>query len=255
MSCRPVTQCLHCVGGVSVAGNTVLGSSSGSLTVNSPAVFNEAIQVQKQLTMNDGSTLTVNGNAVLGSDSSDSVVVNGVTTFKAGVAFQGPVTLPSGTSVSPSSDQLVVNSLLTAGGSAVIGTSSSDSMTVHAAAAFLGPVSYQSNSSTPATSSVIQFSRRLGTAAVATDTVLGALLFTGWDGATDASNAQIRSVHTVSFRLCPSCCAQQNPHQSTQGAWKTVGQRLLICSCHTYCNNAKSLVAVTQDCQECVVEP
>lgn len=197
MSGRP--ECLHCVGDVSVAGNTVLGSSSGSLIVNSPAVFNEAIQVQKQLTMNDGSTLTVNGSAILGSDSSDSIVINGVTTFKSGVAFQGPVTLPSGTSVTPSSDQLVVNSLLTASGSAVLGTSSNDSLTVNAAATFLGSVTYRTDGSTPATSSVIQFSRRLGTNAVVTGTVLGALLFTGWDGATDASNAQIRSVHTVSF--------------------------------------------------------
>ena len=199
MSCRPATQFLRCAGGVTVAGNTVLGSSSGSLTVNSPAVFNEAIQVQRQLTMNDGSTLTVNGNAVLGSDSSDSVVVNGVTTFKSGVAFQGPVTFPSGTSVTPSSDQLSVNRLLTAGGSAVLGTSNTDSLTVNAAATFLGPVNYRTDTSTPATSSVIQFSRSLGTSAVTTGTVLGALLFTGWDGATDAPTAQIRSVHTVSF--------------------------------------------------------
>ena len=185
-------------GDVSVAGNTVLGSSSGSLRVNSPAVFNEAIQVQRQLTMVDGSTLTVSGNAVLGSDSSDSVVVNGVTTFKSAVAFQGPVTFPSGTSVTPSSDQLTVNSLLTAGGSAVLGTSSTDSLMVNAAATFLGPVDYRSDSSTPNTSSVIQFSRRQGTNPVATGTVLGALLFTGWDGATDGSTAQIRSIYTVS---------------------------------------------------------
>ena len=182
-----------------MAGNTVLGSSSGTLTVNSPALFKDDIQVQKQLTMNEGSSLTVNGDAVLGSDSSDSVVVNGVTTFKSGVAFEGPVTLPSGTSVTPSSDQLVVNNLLTAGGSALLGTSSTDSLTVNAAATFFGPTNYRSDSSTPATSSVIQFSRRLGANAVATGTVLGAVLFTGWDGATSGSTAQIRSVHTVSF--------------------------------------------------------
>lgn len=177
---------------MSVAGNTVLGSSSGSLTVNSPAIFNEAVQMR-------GSTLTVDGNAVLGSDSSDSVVVNGVATFKAAVAFQGPVTFPSGTSVTPSSDQLVVNSLLTAGGNALLGTSSSDSLTVNAAATFYGPVGYRSDSATPANSSVIRFSRRLGTSPVASGTVLGALLFTGWDGASDGSAARIRSVYTVSF--------------------------------------------------------
>ena len=203
MSCRPDTQCLSRAGGVSVAGNTVLGSSSGSLTVNSPAVFSEAIQVQKQLIMNDGSMLRVDGNAVLGSDSSDTVVVNGVTTFKSGVAFQGPVAFPSGTSVTPSSDQLVVNNLLTAGGSAVLGTSSTDSLTINAAATLFGPVDYRSDSLTPATSSVIQFSRRLGTSAVATGTLLGAVLFTGWDGATDGSTAQIRSVHTVSCLALP----------------------------------------------------
>ena len=45
---------------------------------------------------------------------------------------------------------------------------------------------------------MLQFQRRLGSAAVTTSTVLGQMQFTGWDGAVDGLGAQIRSVLTVS---------------------------------------------------------
>lgn len=224
----PDMQCLTtAAGGMAVAGNMVLGSSSGaSLTVNSPAVFKAPVQVQTQLTMSAGSTLNVSGSAVLGSNSTDIIMVNGVTTFKSAVAFQGPMLFPNGANVlagsnttlgSTSQDlltvnalatftaalqantELYVNSLLVVRGGAVLGNSSSDQLTINAAATFFGPAEYRSDSSTIGRSSVIQLSRRLGGAPVTTGTVLGTLLFTGYDGATDAAAAQIRSVYTVSF--------------------------------------------------------
>ena len=175
--------------------------------------------------MPDGSLLNVSGNAILGSTSRDSVVVNSATTFKSAVAFQGPVVFPNGTSVTASSDatlgstsqdlltvnavamftadvqvdnELFVDSLLTVTRDSVFGNSSSDHLTVNAAAAFYGPVEHRGVSTNSAISAVIQFSRRLGNAQVATGTVLGAMLFTGYDGAADGSTAQIRSVFTVS---------------------------------------------------------
>ena len=59
-------------------------------------------------------------------------------------------------------------------------------------------VLYGSSLAAAAAPAVLQFQRRLGTAAVATGTSLGVIQFTGWDSAADAVGAQIRSVHTVS---------------------------------------------------------
>ena len=212
---------------MAVAGDTELGSSTGSsLTVNSPTYLNAPVQVRTQLTVSEGSTLNVSGNAILGGDSTDIITVNGVTTFRSAVAFQGPVLFPNGTGVpasnittlgSTSQDsltvnalatftaavrantELYVNSLLTVRGGTVLGNSSSDQLMINAAATFVGPTDYRSGSLTPANSSVIQFSRKLGSGPVTTGTVLGTLLFTGFDGAIDAAVAQIRSVYTVSF--------------------------------------------------------
>lgn len=226
-ACQTCIVCNAAAGGIDVAGDAVLGSStSGTLTVNSPTYLNAPVQVRTQLTMADGSTLNVSGNAVLGSDSADIITVNGVTTFKSAVAFQGPVVFPNGTTVptsnittlgSSSQDlltvnalatftaavrantELYVNSLLTVRGGTILGNSSSDQLMINAAATFVGPTIYRSSSLAPANSSVIQFSRRLGSGPVSTGTVLGTLLFTGFDGAIDAAAAQIRSVYTVSF--------------------------------------------------------
>ena len=214
-------------GTLTALGSTVLGSSSsstGSVTVNSPAVFVAPVQVQKQLNVPDGALLNVSGNAILGSDSRDSIVINGATVFKSAVAFQGTVVFPNGTNVVATSDttlgtdsqdlltvnalalfsadvqvdnELYVDSLLTVARDAVFGNSSKDHLTVNAAATFLGPADFRSLSTTPARPSVIRFSRRLGNAPVTTGTVLGSMLFTGYDGATDGSTAQIRSIYTV----------------------------------------------------------
>jgi len=69
---------------------------------------------------------------------------------------------------------------------------------VNAAATFTGPFHVYGGSTVPSVSSVIEFQRRLGTGPVTTGTVLGAVLFTGWDGATYGFGAQIKSVFTVS---------------------------------------------------------
>lgn len=97
------------VGGMAVAGNTELGSSSGnSLTVNSSTYFNAPVQVQTRLTMSENSVLNVSGSAVLGSDSTDIITVNGVTTFKSAVVFQGPVSLQMGQMSLPATTQRLV---------------------------------------------------------------------------------------------------------------------------------------------------
>lgn len=225
--CQTCIVCNAAAGGIVVAGDTVLGNStSGTLTVNSPTYLKAPVQVQTQLTMGDSSTLNVSGNAVLGSDSTDIITVNGVTTFKSAVAFQGPVVFPNGASAPASNitmlgnssqdlltvsglatfaaavranTELYVNSLLTVRGSTILGNSSSDQLIVNAAATFVGPTVYRSSSLTPANSSVVQLSRSLGSGPVSAGTVLGRVLFTGFDGAIDAAAAQISSVYTVSF--------------------------------------------------------
>lgn len=95
--------------------------------------------------------------------------------------------------------ELYVNSLLTVRGNAVFGNGSSDQLTINAAATFAGPADYRGDDLSPASSPVIQFSRRLGSGPVTTGTVLGTLLFTGYDGTMDAAAAQIRSVYSVSI--------------------------------------------------------
>lgn len=225
----PVTAASVTVtGALTATGNTVIGSSSGSssLTVNAPAVFNAPVEVQDELSMPQGSLLNVSGDAILGGGSSDYVTINGVTTFTSAVAFEGSVTFSNETGVTASSDtvlgttsedvllvnaaatftgglqvddDLSIDSLLSVAGDTVLGNSSSDYLIVHATATFTGPVDVYGRSNVPANSSVIEFQRRLGTSAVTTGTVLGAVMFTGWDSATDAPGAEIRSVFTVSL--------------------------------------------------------
>ena len=222
-------------------GTVVLGSSSGqTVTINSPAMFNAAVtaadirgaavQVAERLSMLRGSLLGASGSAIIGTDSKDSLTVHGTTTFTSGVIFEGSVTFPNGTSITASSnttlgttaeDSLTVNAgavfradlrvegelevdiMLNATGSTVLGSSSSDYLTVNAATIFAGPVALYSGGTVLADAAVAAFRRRLGTGAGATGTVLGRVLFTGWDGATDGSAAQIRSVFTVTDLAFP----------------------------------------------------
>ena len=98
-------------------------------------------------------------------------------------------------------DELRVDGLLAVAGDVELGNSSSDYLVVHAASTFTGPVSLYSDSTVLASSSVLRFQRRLNTAAVVTGTVLGAVLFTSWDGTTDGPSAQIQSVFMVSLHV------------------------------------------------------
>lgn len=95
---------------------------------------------------------------------------------------------------------LVVNAGLTVSGTSVLGQTSSNLLTVNAVANFTaGQTALFGNSSTAASSAVLQFQRRTAAAAVTNGTVLGEVQFTGWDGAADGLGAQICSVFTVSF--------------------------------------------------------
>ena len=234
----PVTAAAVTVNGaLTASGTTVLGSSSGttSLTVNSAAVFSAPVTVQNGVNLPRGSLLNVSGDAVLGSSQQDRLLVNSATVFTAAVAFEGGVsflnstqgsTIPGDTTLGTSAaDVLTVNaeamfmagvqvdeylsiySFLNVDGDTVLGNSSSSDLIVHAAAVFTGPVNAYSGSAVPSQSSTLRFQRRLGTAAVAAGTVLGAVLFTGWDGATEAAGAQIRSVFTVSGAALSSSLA------------------------------------------------
>ena len=114
--------------------------------------------------------------------------VYGVTTFESSSA---PITANAA---------LVANAGLTVSGASVLGQTSSDLLTVNAAANFTaGQTVLFGNSSTAASSAVLQFQRRAAAAAVTNGAVLGEVQFAGWDGAADGLGAQIRSVFTVSF--------------------------------------------------------
>ena len=79
-------------GNVSVAGNTVLGSSSSSsLTVNSPATFNEVVQAaslqvsgSSTLGSAQAASLQVSSSSTLGTTASDTLTVKAVARFTAG---------------------------------------------------------------------------------------------------------------------------------------------------------------------------
>lgn len=114
--------------------------------------------------------------------------IYGITTFEPSSA---PITANAA---------LVANAGLTVSGTLVLGQTSSDLLTVNAATNFTaGQTVLFSNSSTAASSAVLQFQRRAVAAAVSNGTVLGEVQFTGWDGSANGLGAQIRSVFTVSF--------------------------------------------------------
>ncbi len=129
------------------------------------------------------------GDVTLGSTAGATALhVYGVTTFE---SSSWPITANAA---------LVANAGLTVSGASVLGQTSSDLLTVNAAANFTaGQTVLFGNSSTAASSAVLHFQRRAAAAAVTNGAVLGEVQFTGWDGAADGLGAQIRSVFTVSF--------------------------------------------------------
>jgi len=129
------------------------------------------------------------GDVTLGSTAgATALYVYGATTFESSSA---PITANAA---------LVANAGLTVSGTSVLGQTSSDLLTVNAAANFTAVQTVLfGNSSTAASSAVLQFQRRAAAAAVTNGTVLGEVQFTGWDGAADGLGSQIRSVFTVSL--------------------------------------------------------
>ena len=137
------------------------------------------------------------GDVTLGSTAGATTLhIYGTTTFEPSSA---PITANAA---------LVASAGLTVSGTSVLGQTSSDLLTVNAATNFTaGQTVVFSNSSTAASSAVLQFQRRSAAAAVTNGMVLGEVGFTGWDGAADGLGAQIRSVFTVnSFLVLINLC-------------------------------------------------
>jgi len=231
----PITAAAVSATSLTVSGNTVLGTnSSQTVTINAATNLDAAVTATAPVTatavtvtgtLTATGLLNVSGDAILGSSTSDYVTILGTTTFVSPVAFESDVTFPNGTTVTASSDttlgttaedlllvnaaatftsglqvddELSVNNFLTVAGDTVLGNSSSDELIVNAAATFTGPFYLYDGSTVPSVSAVLDFQRQLGTGPVTTGSVLGAVLFTGWDGATYGTGAQIESVFTVS---------------------------------------------------------
>ena len=194
---------------LTATGNTVLGSTAGgqTLTVYAATTFastasitaNAAVAANAAVTV--AGTLTSAGNTVLGSaGGSQTLTVNAVTTFASTASITANANMT-----------IAYGSALNAFGNAVIGTNSSNSLTVNAATAFSGAFQLFSENATLPISAGVAFQRRNGSAgAVNSGAVVGSILFSAWDGSAYGATAQMRSVHTVShfvtacsFKLAP----------------------------------------------------
>ena len=130
-----------------------------------------------------GTVLNASSDTAIGSTSEDQLTVNAAAVFLAALQAE---------------DEVQIGSLLDVLGDTVLGNSSSDHCMLNCAASFTGPVDLLGTSYLPNDAAVMGFQRKLGNLPVATGTVLGGVLFSGWDGATQGPGAQIRSVYTVS---------------------------------------------------------
>ena len=175
---------------LTVNAQTTFGSSSGPITVNAPVAANSDLAV---------SGTTVLGNTIVGSNSSQSLTVNGNTIFSAPIAVNAPVTANAPLSISPGSRFFAL-------GDSVLGSNSSNTMTVFATANFSAGMSSRSLqlysiSSVASNSGALGFQRQANGGPVISGTTLGSILFSGFDGTVQAPTAQIRSQHTVSSLL------------------------------------------------------
>ena len=182
---------------LTATGNTVLGSTAGgqTLTVYAATTFastasitaNAAVAANAAVIV--AGTLTSAGNTVLGSaGGSQTLTVNSVTTFASTASITANANMT-----------IAYGSALNAYGNAVIGTNSSNSLTVNAATAFSGAFQLFSENATLPISAGVAFQRRNGSAgAVNSGAVVGSILFSAWDGSAYGATAQMRSVHTVS---------------------------------------------------------
>ena len=202
----------------SFTGSVALPTPSSSLTVAGTTALN---------------ILSVNGNTVFGTSSSQSLAVNAAATFSAAVTANAPLSVSAGNNFSAlgstvlgssSNNALAVYASTTfaapviyntpvavtagntfnASGNVVVGSSSMNNLLVNANATFAGPATFNqafqlfSNSTTAGSGVVLGFQRTGAAAAVATGFTLGSILFSGYDGSVQGPVAQMRSVFTVS---------------------------------------------------------
>jgi len=83
-------------------------------------------------------------------------------------------------------------------GNTIIGTSSTNTLTIYATTTFNASFQMYSNNATAANGAVLGFQRQNAGSPVTSGFVLGTILFSGYDGSIQGATAQIRSVFTVS---------------------------------------------------------
>ena len=149
----------------------ILVFSTGTVVVQSPLLVQGPAGFSSILV----DQLAVTGNSSLAKAVADDLVVLGSSVFGSAAA-----------------DDLIVT------GSSALGNSSSNVCMLNCAASFTGPVDLLGTSNLPNDAAVMGFQRKLGELPVTTGTVLGEVLFSGWDGAAQGPGAQIRSVYIVS---------------------------------------------------------
>ena len=212
------------------------GSAAGAtvtdrLTIDSSglASFSASLTVASS-----SSTLTANGNTVLGTGSTNTLIVNAAAQINAAVAAAGPLSVAgvffaSGSSTlgTSNSNTLIVNAaatfnaavtygnaltvagLLAASGNTILGTTGSNTLTVNAATTFNAGVDLFGSSGTAATAPTMSYWRQYpSAAATATNAVVGSAVYSRWDGSAYKTTAQIRSVYTV----CSLCHAENMIH-------------------------------------------
>lgn len=206
-----------------------LSAFQNATTFQAPSTFQAPIQLQGDLNMAPNAVLNVSGTAILGAAMTDDLQVYAAATFNSPVNFASSVSFPPGvvfgtmlnatsdTAIGTCSDdtltvnaaavflaalqaedEVQIGSLLQVSGDTVLGNNSMDQCSLHCAASFTGPVDLVGTSSVPSDASVMSFERQLGGLPVTSGTVLGQILFAGWDGAAQGTGAAIRSVYTVS---------------------------------------------------------
>lgn len=237
-------------------------------TFLAPSAFQAPVQLQSSLSMAPNAVLNVTGTAILGSARTDALQVNAAATFNSPVSFASSISLPPGTTLNATSDthigtssddQLTVNAasvflaalqaedevqignLLQVQGDTILGNDSSDECLVHCAASFQGPVDLLNTDRLPNSASVIAFQRKLGDSPVTTSTLMGEVLFSGWDGAVQGSGASIQAVYTVRHAVAFVCYSL-----STQG------DMLLPLICQFGCYPARVMLVCTSHTCRCM---
>ena len=182
---------------LSTSGNTAIGTSGAqTLTVNSVTTLTSTapLTANAPVSITAGNALSALGNAVVGTNSSNTLSVS------ASSVFAAPVTATAAVSIAP-------GNAFSALGNTTIGSSPANSLLVSASSLFAAPATFSQalqlygNSSTAASGVSLSFQRQNAGKAVVTGFTLGSILFSGYDGSVQGPTAQIQSVLTVSM-LC-----------------------------------------------------